>query len=114
MSGHSSGLRDVLFHQIRTAVLESHSNTFASLRTSDTPNLKSLLKTLIKAATTQSSSTAQPSHMNSNSASSLLKYDLQILHDWCKSRAISGVVVAFPDGENVDAALLADVLSLFR
>ncbi|KAB8542108.1 hypothetical protein FH972_025571 [Carpinus fangiana] len=117
VTGSSGASNDVLFEQLRATVLaENTASCFVSLTASDAPNLKTLLKNLIRKATNETTGFDDEGDAQPEVASQrrLLNYDLQILHDWIKSRPQNSVIISFQDSEAFDAGILTDTLALLK
>lgn len=88
------------------------------LTSSECPNLKALLKTLIKKATSRIEDDDEDESdrpvMSSRNGPKLLNYDLGHIQEWLKKSQASSLVVAIQDSEAFDAALLADMVDLFQ
>ena len=108
--GGSSGR---IFDEIQTSLSEEQGIALVRLQSSECPNLKAFLKALNQRAISLSNTSSAASSRH-HSSTSLLPYDLQILHDWCHAQKVWKIVVALEDGEAFDAGLLTDAISLFR
>ena len=107
----------ILFKQLAAVILNAHKSiSFVSLSSRDASNLKNLLKVLIQRATSRSGDADEDEDelLLHRKERRLLNYDLQILRDWSEERRITKLVVAFEDSEAFDAALLAEVVDVFR
>ncbi|EKG09208.1 Origin recognition complex subunit 3 [Macrophomina phaseolina MS6] len=94
----------------RTAV-EAQS-VFVALTSSECPNLKTLLKNLIRKATSADDGDGDEHVFTRRKGPRLLNYDLQLLFEWCKEQSPANVVVAFRDSEALEGSLLADAIQL--
>jgi origin recognition complex subunit 3 len=88
------------------------------LTSGECTNLKTLLKNLIKKATShveddEDDDVDRPA-TSSRRGPKLLNYDLGHVQEWRKLNRVSSIVVAFQDSEAYDAGLLADVIDLFQ
>ena len=106
--------------RVQTRVLAERRNAFVTLRPSDAPNLKSLLKNLIRRAT-NSAVTGENDDDEQDAVSGtttsgpkLLNYDLQILCDWCKTKRIDKVIIALRDCETFDVNVFSDFISVLQ
>lgn len=88
-------------------------------------NLRTFLTNLIKTATSASESSTEDDEDDGinptdefeeplSKGPRLLKYDLQILHNWCKARQIGHVILGIPDGDGLEGTLLNDIIVLLR
>lgn len=88
------------------------------LTSGECPNLKTLLKALIKKVTSRVEDDDEDG-MDGPSTSSrkgpkLLNYDLGHVQEWQKKNRKSSIVVAIQDSEAFDAGLLAEMVDLFQ
>lgn len=111
LAGQGSQLRAALFESILESTRSQPSRAYALLGAGDCSNLKSLLRVLNACAT---QSFATDSQTVKTPSSKYLNYDLRIIQDWCRDRQVTDVVVAFPDGEAIDATLLTDFVGLLK
>jgi origin recognition complex subunit 3 len=103
--------------QLETRVADGGSNSkvLVKLSSSECPNLRALLKTLIAKATAQRENDDDMDvDVKPRKGPKLLNYDLQLLHEWAQERKISQVIVAFQDSEAFDGTLLAEAIDIFR
>jgi origin recognition complex subunit 3 len=88
------------------------------LTSGESPNFKTLLKNLIKKATShlgdEDDDDLDRSASSSRHGPKLLNYDLGHVQEWRKKNRVSSIVIAFQDSEAFDAGLLADVVDLFQ
>ncbi|KAF4535182.1 Origin recognition complex subunit 3 [Lasiodiplodia theobromae] len=87
-------------------------SAFVALTSSECPNLKTLLKHLIRKATSAEDDDGDELVAPRRKGPKLLNYDLQLLLDWCKERNPAHVVVTFRDSEAFEGPLLADAIQL--
>lgn len=85
-----------------------------ALTSSECPNLKTLLKNLIRKATSADDDDGDEHVFTRRKGPRLLNYDLQLLFEWCKEQSPANVVVAFRDSEALEGSLLADAIQLMR
>lgn len=115
VTGSGGISHSTFFGQIQKSVIIAPDTVFVLLTAAEAPNLKTLLKTVIKKCTTQNDdSDAEDELLPRQTSSKLLSYDLRLLWDWCKDRNVQKVIVSFQDTEAFDAGLLADSLTLFK
>jgi origin recognition complex subunit 3 len=88
------------------------------LTSGESPNLKTLLKNLIKKATSHveddDDDDMDGPAKSSRHGPKLLNFDLGLVQEWRKKNRVSSIVVAFQDSEAFDAGLLADAVELFQ
>lgn len=115
-AGPSLASHTTLFNHLSERITKSTRNIFVSLTSNASPNLKTLLKTLIYKGTSSESyfddEDEDAPRQTSTKRRRLLNYDLQILHDWVAERETAQVVVAFQDCEAFDGSLLSDTIEL--
>lgn len=108
----SSGFLD----RVQAREAEDGRNAFVTLVPSDGPNLKSLLKNLIQKATQSNrlgrdddehevADVKRPRYLN---------YDLQILHDWSRTKEIDKLIVATRDSEAFDINVFSEFVTLLQ
>ncbi|KAK7558254.1 origin recognition complex subunit [Phyllosticta citricarpa] len=87
---------------------------FVALKSAECPNLKTLLKNVIRKATAaeEEDDDEHVATATRRRGPKLLNYDLQLLYEWCDERKPKHVVVTFQDSEAFDGPLLADVIQL--
>ena len=83
----------------------------ASLQSTQAPNLKAALRTLIRQITSQTS--AEDSEVSAG-RERYLSYDLQMLADRTRSQSIERVIIYIQDSESFPEAVLSDLIDLFR
>ena len=109
-----------LFAQIAARVCAADAaGPVVVLASKDAANLKGALKKVIKDATEaddgfDDDEPADDEAIAGRRGSRLLNYDLRILQNWCALNPHKKVVVAVQDTEAFDAAILADLVQLFR
>jgi origin recognition complex subunit 3 len=88
------------------------------LTSGECPNLKTLLKNLIKKVTSRVEDDDEDD-LDRPSASSrhgpkLLNYDLGHVQEWQKKNRVTSIVVALQDSEAFDVGLIVDMVDLFQ
>ena len=92
------------------------------LTSAESPNLKTLLKNLIKKITSRADDdddeVADLLHPASSSSSrrkgpKLLDFDLGHVQEWLKKNRVQSVVVAIQDSEAFDTVILVELVDLF-
>lgn len=111
LAGPSIAAHSSIFEQLEQRTSEEIASNFILVSASEAPNLKTLLKAVIKTGTSQSSFDDELS-ISKRSGRKLLDYDLQLLYDWVKERGITQIVVAFRDCEPFDSAVLSEAIEL--
>lgn len=88
------------------------------LTSSECPNLKTLLKNLIKKVTSRveqdDDEDADRTSGSSRHGPKLLNYDLGHVQEWHKKTRTSRIVVALQDSEAFDVGLLVDTIDLLQ
>jgi origin recognition complex subunit 3 len=88
------------------------------LTSGESPNLKTLLKNLIKKVTSHleddDDDDMDGPARSARHGPKLHNFDLGLVQEWRKKNRVSSIVVAFQDSEAFDAGLLADVVELFQ
>ena len=114
LAGPSIAAHSTLFEQLERRVSEERTNAFILVSSTDAPNLKGLLKTVIKIGTSSKSLDNEELAKSKCSGRKLLDYDLQLLYDWVKDNEVNQVVLAFRDCEAFDTAVLSEAIELFK
>jgi origin recognition complex subunit 3 len=99
-------------------VRQETDSAYVILTSSESPNLKTLLKSLIKKTTSlveddDDDDMDRPA-ISSRHGPKLLNYDLGHIQEWRRKNKVSSIVVAIQDSEAFDANLLADMVDLFQ
>lgn len=93
-------------------------SAYILLNSGECPNLKTLLKNLIKKATSYLEDDDEDdveTHIRpSRFGPKLLNYDLGHILEWRRANKVSSVVVTIQDSEAFDAGLLIDLIDLFQ
>lgn len=90
------------------------------LTSGECPNLKTLLKNLIKKTTSHVEDDEDDEDdlkrpvASSRSGPKMLNFDLGHIQAWRQRNSVSSIVVAIQDSEAFDSNLLADVVDLFQ
>ncbi|KAH9873527.1 hypothetical protein IAQ61_004151 [Plenodomus lingam] len=118
IAGPSIASHGPFFDRLGRKIKEDANSAYVLLTSSECPNLKALLKTLIKKATSRIEDDDEDESdrpvMSSRNGPKLLNYDLGHIQEWLKKSQASSLVVAIQDSEAFDAALLADMVDLFH
>jgi origin recognition complex subunit 3 len=112
LAGPSIAAHTTLFEQLADRIINKTSSTFALVTSTDAPNLKTILKAIIKSATSRKSSDDDELELVSatRQGPKLLNYDLQLLHDWVAGNGVGQVVVSFRDIEAFDSNVLSEAI----
>ena len=108
LAGADTTSHATFFQQLSYRINDSSSQILVTLRSSEGPNLKPLLKSLIQNATIQ-----DEEWIPESGGIRLLDYDLELLHLWLKAQGKDTVAVAFEDSEAFPPAVLAEIIELF-
>ncbi|GIK07460.1 hypothetical protein Aspvir_003126 [Aspergillus viridinutans] len=85
------------------------------LESGDTPNLKTTLKNIIRAAVTNTEGNdGYQKLLTDREGPRLLAYDLDLLSDYAKRKGVKKMVLAFRDSEAFDPTILTDLLLLLN
>ncbi|KAL1837432.1 hypothetical protein VTJ49DRAFT_3784 [Mycothermus thermophilus] len=120
ITGPNIAAQDLLFEQLAERLCADPAGgdappRFVRLRASDAPNLKAVLRKIIRDA-----SAAGPGEDEDAGAEVVqggrkyLDYDLEALHVFLRQHQTRRVVVAFQDGEAFDSGLLTDLISILH
>ncbi|USP77235.1 hypothetical protein yc1106_04509 [Curvularia clavata] len=116
VAGPSIASHGPFFERLGRRVRDENS-AYVVLTSSECPNLKTLLKNLIKKVTLRVEDDDEED-ANRPSASrygpKLLNYDLGHVHEWHKKTRASRIVVALQDSEAFDVGLLVDTIDLLH
>lgn len=106
-----------MFEHLGRDIVTQTRSAFVLLTSAECPNLKTLLKDLIKNATARSTEDDEDDEVAGNASQKgpkLLNYDLQLLYLWFRIQNLDQVVVAFQDSEAFDGSLLGEAIELFK
>ncbi|RHZ72595.1 hypothetical protein CDV55_103109 [Aspergillus turcosus] len=85
------------------------------LESGDTPNLKTTLKNIIRAAVTNTEGNdGYQRLLTDREGPRLLAYDLDLLSDYVRRKGVKKMVLAFRDSEAFDPTILTDLLLLLK
>ncbi|RAO72730.1 uncharacterized protein BHQ10_008742 [Talaromyces amestolkiae] len=102
-------LLDILHRRLTS----ENSGQVILLESGDAPNLKAVLKTIIRTAVTSTSGNdAYQNLFTDKSGPRMLPYDLNVLYQYVLSQGSKSLVLAFRDSEAFDSGVLNDLLSL--
>lgn len=115
LAGPGTASYNVVFEQVTGRIPDLEGSIFVQLSSTECPNLKAFLKTLICKATASSiDSDKDDADRAPSKGRKLMNYDLQILHDALPSQFKGRIVLALQDSEAFDNGLLDDAISLLR
>jgi origin recognition complex subunit 3 len=118
VAGPSIASHGPFFERLGLRIKKDTNSAYIVLTSGESPNLKTLLKNLIKKVTSHlddddDDDMDRPASSTRNGPK-LLNFDLGLVQEWRKKNRVSSIVVAFQDSEAFDASLLADVTDLFQ
>jgi origin recognition complex subunit 3 len=97
---------------------EDRCGTYVLLTSEECPNLKTLLKNLIKKVTSQVEDDEDEEHNRPTTSARhgprLLNYDLGHILEWQHKNNANSIVVAFQDSEAFETGLLTDTIDLLQ
>jgi len=115
LAGPSIAAHGPFFLQVSKYISEACSSCFILLSSGECPNLKTLLKVLIRKATSRVDDDDEEELVKgSKKGPKVMNFDLKLLHDWLQPRDFQHVVIAFQDSEAFDGPLLAETIELFQ
>lgn len=111
-----STVHSSFFEQLSDLLPTRGGRKYVQLAASECPNLKALLKTLIRKATSthDNSEDELTNGITSSHGRKVLDYDLQILEDYVRRANLQQVVVTFQDGEAFEGQVIGEALELMR
>jgi origin recognition complex subunit 3 len=117
VAGPSIASHGPFFERLGRGIRHEHC-AYVVLTSGECPNLKTLLKTLIKKVTSRvddddDDDVDRPA-ASSRHGPKLLNYDLGHVQEWNKKNRASSIVVALQDSEAFDVGLLVDVVDLLQ
>ncbi|KAH6638314.1 origin recognition complex subunit [Boeremia exigua] len=117
VAGPSIASHGPYFERLGHNIRSDTDSAYVLLNSGECPNLKTLLKVLIKKATSRlededEDDLDQPKP--SRRGPKLLNYDLGHIQEWRKKNRVSSVVVTIQDSEAFDAGLLIDLIDLLH
>lgn len=120
VAGPSIASHGPFFERLGRKIRADTSSTYVLLTSGESPNLKTLLKHLVKKATSligdedgDEDDLGQASRPSKHGPK-LLNYDLGHIQEWRKKNPVSSVVVTVQDSEAFDAGLLIDLIDLLQ
>jgi origin recognition complex subunit 3 len=117
VAGPSIASHGPFFQRLGRKIKSDANCAYVVLTSGECPNLKSLLKQLIKKATSRidddNDDEDRPT-ASSRFGPRLLNYDLGHVQEWQKQNRASSIVIAIQDSEAFDTGLLNDFIDLLR
>ncbi|KKA20761.1 Uncharacterized protein T310_5211 [Rasamsonia emersonii CBS 393.64] len=104
-----------LLGRLHLRLVEEKKGEVVLLESGDAPNLKTVLKNIIRTAVTNTEGNEGYQKLFTDSTVKgprLLPYDLNLLQEYVKHRGVKKLVLAFRDSEAFDQGVLNDLLSL--
>ncbi|KAF1946311.1 origin recognition complex subunit [Clathrospora elynae] len=118
VAGPSIASHGPFFERLGRSITDDTNSVYVVLTSGECPNLKTLLKNLIKKVTSRvededEDDVDRPS-VSSRYGPKLLNYDLGHVQEWQKKTCAASIVVALQDSEAFDLGLLVDMVDLFH
>ena len=117
VAGPSIASHGPFFDRLGRKIKKETNSTYVLLTSGDCPNLKSLLKNLIKKVTSRVDDDDEDDlggyKRSSRSGPKVLDFDLAHVHEWQTRNQVEKIVVAIQDSEAFDANLLIEMVDLF-
>lgn len=116
--GPSIASHSPFFERLGQRIKNDTNSSYAVLTSGESPNLKTLLKNLIKKATSRLEEDDDDEDLGHASSSSrrgpkLLNFDLGHLQEWQAKNRAQKIVVVIQDSEAFDANILVELIDLF-
>jgi origin recognition complex subunit 3 len=114
LAGPSIAAHTLIFEQLQERTQDDIGHIFIPVSSGEGPNLKTLLKAIIKIGTSQSRSDGDELDLlpSKKSGRKLLDYDLQLLSEWIKENGMDQCTIVFRDCEAFDSAVLSEAIEL--
>ncbi|KAF2281318.1 uncharacterized protein EI97DRAFT_410033 [Westerdykella ornata] len=118
VAGPSIASHGSFFDRLGKRIKKDTNSAYTVLTSADAPNLKTLLKNLIKKTTSRVEDDDDDDDMgcptsSARNGSKLLGFDLGHIQGWRVRNPVDGVVIAFQDSEAFDARVLVEMIDLF-
>lgn len=116
VAGPSIASHGPFFERLGRRVRQENS-AYVVLTSNECPNLKTLLKNLIKKVTSRvedEEDDADGPSASSTHGPKLLHYDLGHVQEWQKKSRVSRIVLVLQDSEAFDVGLLVDTIDLLQ
>jgi origin recognition complex subunit 3 len=118
VAGPSIASHGPFFERLGRRVRDDTNSAYVVLTSGESPNLKTLLKNLIRKVTSRTEDDDDEDVDRPVAASrygpKLLNFDLGHVQEWRKKNRVSSIVVALQDSEAFHDVLLADTIDLFQ
>ncbi|KAI9894943.1 MAG: hypothetical protein M1814_000164 [Vezdaea aestivalis] len=108
--GPSIASHGLLFKQLAGQIAVLPGTAYVLLTSADAPNIKSILKILIKGILANGKSRSDGYKSSTSNQRKLLDFDLKILQNYVEENQIDKVIVGFQDSEGFSGEVLNDLL----
>lgn len=117
IAGPSIASHGPFFERLGRKIKDGTNSAYFVLTSGDSPNLKTLLKNLIKKATSRvgdddDDDLGRPTTLSKNGPK-LLDFDLGHLQEWQSRNQVDSIVVTIQDSEAFDSSTLIEMVDLF-
>jgi origin recognition complex subunit 3 len=117
IAGPSIASHGPFFERLGRRIKDGTNSAYFVLTSGESPNLKTLLKNLIKKATSRVEDDDEDDHgrssMSSKTGPKLLDFDLGHLEEWRSRNKVDSIVVTIQDSEAIDSTILIEMVDLF-
>lgn len=118
ITGPSIASHGSFFRRMSDKIIADTNSIFVPLNSAECPNLKTLLKTLIRKATSGLPIDEDDDELLHNGAyrtgSKPLDYDLCLLLDWYSRTPVDKITIAIQDSEGFDDTVMVETIELLR
>jgi len=116
IAGPSIASHGPFFERLGRRIKDSTNSAYVVLTSNESPNLKTLLKNLIKKTTSRvddddDDDLGRPS-ASSRNGPKLLDFDLGHLQEWQSKHRVQSIAVTIQDSEAFDASILIEMIDL--
>ncbi|KAF2013289.1 origin recognition complex subunit [Aaosphaeria arxii CBS 175.79] len=116
VAGPSIASHGPFFERLGRRIEKETRSSYLVLTSGESPNLKTLLKNLIKKATSRAENEDEDEESgrptSTRNGPKILDFDLAHLHDWQEKNQASNIIVAIQDSEAFDAVVLVELIEL--
>jgi origin recognition complex subunit 3 len=117
IAGPSIASHGPFFERLGRRIKDGTNSAYFVLTSGESPNLKTLLKNLIKKATSRVEDDDEDdlgrSSISSKNGPKLLDFDLGHLQEWQSRNKVDSIVVTIQDSEAIDSTILIEMVDLF-
>ena len=118
VAGPSIASHGSFFNRLGTRIGEETGSAYVVLTSGEGPNLKTLLKNLVRKVTSRIDDDDDEDEVGASKTSSrngpkVLDFDLAHVHEWQSRNRVKSIVVAIQDSEAFDARTLVELVDLF-